>query len=83
MIQALRCVVQPAGNKMSDGVRRALVTTLTSLLTHDDDSTRLCAAGALGVLVPWLPPEELRPLLTHHVLGQWRNVLVLLSTRVK
>lgn len=70
MIQALRCVVQPAGNKMSDGVRRALVTTLTSLLTHDDDSTRLCAAGALGVLVPWLPPEELRPLLTHHVLGK-------------
>lgn len=73
MIQALRCVVQPAGNKMSEGVRKGLVTTLTSLLTHDDDSTRLCAAGALGVLVPWLPSEELRPLLNHHVLEDNSN----------
>lgn len=68
MIQALRCVVEPAGNKMSDGVRRGLVTTLVGLLTHDDDSTRLCAAGALGVLLPWLPADELHTLLTQHVL---------------
>ncbi|XP_071537961.1 stalled ribosome sensor GCN1 [Panulirus ornatus] len=74
MIQALRCVVQPAGNKMSDGVRRGLVTTLGTLLTHDDDSTRLCAAGAMGVLLPWLSPEELRSVLTQHVLEDNSNV---------
>ncbi|KAK3887663.1 hypothetical protein Pcinc_008247 [Petrolisthes cinctipes] len=68
MIQALRCVVQPAGNKMSDQVRRGLVGTLGALLSHDDDSTRLCAAGAMGVLLPWLPQEELRTVLTQHIL---------------
>ncbi|KAG7170707.1 eIF-2-alpha kinase activator GCN1-like 1 [Homarus americanus] len=73
MIQALRCVVKPAGNKMSEGVRRGLVTTLGGLLTHDDDSTRLCAAGALGVLLPWLPTDELRSILTHHVLEDNSN----------
>lgn len=61
--------MQPAGNKMSDGVRRSLVATLTILLTHDDESTRLCAAGALGVLLPWLPSGELKSVLTQHVLG--------------
>lgn len=78
MIQALRCVVQPAGNKMSDGVRRGLVTTLGNLLTHDDDSTRLCAAGAMGVLLPWLPADELRSVLTQHVLGKENYFVVLL-----
>lgn len=77
MIQALRCVVQPAGNKMSDAVRRSLISTLGALLTHDDESTRLCAAGALGALLSWLPSDELRSVLTQHVLGKKDYVVFL------
>ncbi|XP_068244259.1 stalled ribosome sensor GCN1 [Palaemon carinicauda] len=73
MIQALRCVVQPAGDKMSDSVRKGMVVTLGSLLSHDDDSTRLCAAGAMGVLLPWLTSDELRSVLSQHVLDDNSN----------
>lgn len=69
MIQALRCVIQPAGDKMSENVRKGILTTLGGLLSHDNDSTRLCAAGAMGVLLPWLPADELRSALSQYVLG--------------
>lgn len=69
MIQALRCVIQPAGDKMSENVRKGILSTLGGLLSHDNDSTRLCAAGAIGVLLPWLPPDDLRSALTQYVLG--------------
>ncbi|XP_037791429.1 eIF-2-alpha kinase activator GCN1-like [Penaeus monodon] len=68
MIQALRCVIQPAGDKMSENVRKGILGTLGGLLSHDNDSTRLCAAGAIGVLLPWLPPDDLRSALTQYVL---------------
>ncbi|ROT65240.1 Translational activator GCN1 [Penaeus vannamei] len=68
MIQALRCVIQPAGDKMSENVRKGILSTLGGLLSHDNDSTRLCAAGAIGVLLPWLPPDDLRSALTQYVL---------------
>lgn len=54
---------------MSENVRKGILGTLGGLLSHDNDSTRLCAAGAIGVLLPWLPPDDLRSALTQYVLG--------------
>ncbi|XP_043189397.1 eIF-2-alpha kinase activator GCN1-like isoform X4 [Amphibalanus amphitrite] len=58
-LQALRNLVGPAGDKMSDAVRSPVLTTLLELLSHPEESTRLAAAGCLGTLCRWLPADEL------------------------
>ncbi|CAL4250654.1 unnamed protein product, partial [Meganyctiphanes norvegica] len=73
MLQALRCVIKPAGDKMSEDVRKSVVSTLTSLLNHEEDSTRLCAAGVLGVTISWLPPDELKAVVTQQLLDDNEN----------
>ena len=77
MIQAVRSVVGPAGDKMSDAVRKSLVSTLTCLLTDDDSSTRLCAAGALGVLLRWLPDNLLQSTVTQYILGKIHSLPII------
>jgi len=58
-LQALRNLVGPAGDKMGDAVRKAVLMTLLDLLGHTEESTRLAAAGCLGALCRWLPADEL------------------------
>ena len=70
MLQAVRSVVGPAGNRMSEAVSKNLQSTLTSLLSHEVDSTRLCAAGALGVLLQWLSDSEAQTIIDQHILGK-------------
>ena len=57
MLQALRGVITPAGDKMSEPLRKAMYTTLIGMLNHPEDVSRAAAAGCLGALVQWLTPE--------------------------
>ena len=48
---------------MSPAIRRSLTSTLLGLLTSSEDQSRSCGAGCLASLLPWLPEEELSPVL--------------------
>ena len=67
-LQAMRGCVAGSGDKLSPSIRRGLTSCLLGLLTAAEDSTRLCSAGCLGALLPWLPAEELQPLLADTLL---------------
>ncbi|KAB7504018.1 eIF-2-alpha kinase activator GCN1 [Armadillidium nasatum] len=73
MLQAVRAVVGPAGFRISDTVCKGLVNTLSSLLQHDLDSIRLCAAGALGTLIQWLNTPESQNVVSQYVLGDEKS----------
>ncbi len=68
MLHALRLSITPAGDKMSDSVRRQLTSTIVSLLGLSDDSCRSTAAACLGVLCAWLPNDELNNIAKDHLL---------------
>lgn len=71
MLQALREVVGPAGDKMSEPVRKAVFQTLAGMLTFPDDITRSAAAGCLGALTRWLNKDQLHTLLSDQLLRQY------------
>ena len=68
MLHALRLAIAPAGDKMSDSVRRQLTATIISLLGLPEDSCRTTAAACLGVLCAWLPNDELNAIAKDHLL---------------
>ncbi|XP_050428073.1 eIF-2-alpha kinase activator GCN1 isoform X2 [Adelges cooleyi] len=68
MLQALRGVISPAGDKMSDQVRRTVFMTLREGLGNPEDSIRSGTAGCLGALCKWLSPEQLNVALNDHIL---------------
>lgn len=59
MLQALRGVLTPAGDKMTEPMRKQVFVTLSSMLGHSDDVTRTAVAGCYGALLQWLSPEQL------------------------
>ncbi|CAG0888179.1 unnamed protein product [Darwinula stevensoni] len=69
MLYAMRCVVSSSGDKMGDGIRKTILSTLLGLVTSVEDSVRLTAAGCLGALCHWLKPDELSAVLTDHILN--------------
>eukprot|EP00092_Neocalanus_flemingeri_P000097 GFUD01000099.1.p1 GENE.GFUD01000099.1~~GFUD01000099.1.p1 ORF type:complete len:2003 (+),score=661.60 GFUD01000099.1:178-6009(+) len=67
-LQAMRGCVSTSGDKLSPSIRRAVTSTLLSLISAGEDSTRSCSAGCLGSLLQWLPEEEMQPILTDTIL---------------
>ncbi|XP_065343673.1 stalled ribosome sensor GCN1 isoform X1 [Cloeon dipterum] len=67
-LHALRGVISPAGEKMTDPLKKAVFQTLTTMLSHPEDTTRSAAAGCLGALCRWLSKEKLNELLTERLL---------------
>lgn len=68
MLQALRGLITPAGDKMSEPLRKQVYTTLTSMLGHPEDITRSAVGGCLGALCKWLSKEQLNDALTNYLL---------------
>nr|CAD7442358.1 unnamed protein product [Timema bartmani] len=69
MLQALRGVISPAGDKMTESLRKSVYVTLTSMLGYSEDATRAAVAGCLGALCRWLSPEQLNATLSDHLLA--------------
>ncbi|XP_053680198.1 eIF-2-alpha kinase activator GCN1 [Anopheles nili] len=70
MLQALRGIVTPAGDKMTEPLRKQIYTTLAGMLDHSEDVSRTAAAGCFGALCRWLTPEQLDDALTNHMLNE-------------
>lgn len=73
MLQALRGLITPAGDKMSEPLRKQVYTTLISMLNHPEDVTRSAVGGCLGALCKWLSPEQLTDALNNHLLREESN----------
>ncbi|XP_024940665.1 eIF-2-alpha kinase activator GCN1 isoform X2 [Cephus cinctus] len=59
MLQALRGVLTPAGDKMTEPMRKQVFATLSNMLGYSEDVTRNAVAGCYGALLRWLTPEQL------------------------
>ncbi|KAJ8414754.1 hypothetical protein AAFF_G00022770 [Aldrovandia affinis] len=74
MLQALRFVIQGAGSKVDPAIRKNITVTLLGMLGHDEDATRMSSAGCVGELCAFLAEEELRSVLSQHVLADMSGV---------
>ncbi|XP_058803320.1 stalled ribosome sensor GCN1 isoform X2 [Phymastichus coffea] len=67
-LHALRGVITPAGDKMSETLKKQVFVTLSNMLGHSEDITRNAVAGCYGALVKYLSPEQLNTALNDHLL---------------
>lgn len=68
MLQALRGLITPAGDKMSETLRKQVYTTLVGMLGYPEDVTRSAVGGCLGALCPYLVKEQLHDVLINYIL---------------
>ncbi|KAI8120076.1 eIF-2-alpha kinase activator GCN1 [Lucilia cuprina] len=68
MLQALRSVITPAGDKMSDPIKKQICGTLIGLIGHQEDVTRSAAGGALVALLKYLTSEQVDDILRNYIL---------------
>lgn len=68
MLQALRSVITPAGNKLSEPLKKQISLTLLGFLSHPEDVTRSAAGGCFGALLKYLPIDQVDDILLHHIL---------------
>ncbi|XP_016837247.1 eIF-2-alpha kinase activator GCN1 [Nasonia vitripennis] len=69
MLHALRGVITPAGDKMSEQMRKQVFVTLSGMLGHQEDITRNSVAGCYGALIKYLSPEQLNTAYNDHLLN--------------
>lgn len=68
MLHALRGVITPAADGVTETMRKQIFATLSGMLGHQDDSTRSAVAGCYGALVKFLTPDQLNTALNDHLL---------------
>ncbi|XP_017884303.1 eIF-2-alpha kinase activator GCN1 [Ceratina calcarata] len=73
MLQALRGVLTPAGDKMTEPMKKQVFATLSSMLGHPEDVTRNSVAGCFGALIRWLSPDQLNIAFNDHILSTDTN----------
>ena len=74
MLQALRGVLTPAGDKMTEPMKKQVFVTLSNMLGYPEDVTRNAVAGCFGALVRWLSPDQLAIAFNEHMLCNDANV---------
>ncbi|XP_030761834.1 eIF-2-alpha kinase activator GCN1 isoform X2 [Sitophilus oryzae] len=77
-LHALRGITSPAGDKMSEPIKKQIYATLVSYLGQPDDTIRKCAAGCLGAICKYLSPEQLDVTLTENILNDDNSLNVTL-----
>lgn len=70
MLQALRGIITPAGDKITEPLKKQIYVTLAGMLGHSEDITRAAAAGCFGALCHWLNPDQLDDALSTHLLNE-------------
>lgn len=65
MLSALRGIITPAGDKITEPLRKQIFSTLVSMLDHPEDATRSAAGGCLGALTRFLDAQLDDALLAH------------------
>lgn len=70
-LHALRGVITPAGDKISEPIKKQIYGTLVIYLGQPEDTIRKSAAGCLGALCKYLPPDQLDVTLGEHILSKF------------
>jgi len=60
----LRCIITPAGDKISEPLRKSILKELNDLLSADEESTRTTAGSCIGAMLKWLPSAEFDMIMT-------------------
>lgn len=68
-LQALRGIITPAGDKLTEPLRKQIYSTLVSMLNHPEDVTRSAVGGCLGALCKYLSPEQLDDAMLNYILN--------------
>lgn len=76
MLQALRGVITPAGDKMSEPLKKQIHASLVQMIGYSEDTTRYAAAGCLGALSRWLNPEQLETTLNDYMLCMFYSIII-------
>ncbi|KAH8417300.1 hypothetical protein KR222_008388, partial [Zaprionus bogoriensis] len=70
MLHALRSIISPSGDKMSDAIRKQVFSTLLTLIGHPEDITRNAAGGCLGAMLKYMPATQVSDLLNNCILNE-------------
>lgn len=70
MCQALRGLLTPSGDKLSEPLKRQIYQTLATMLGLPEDVARSAASGCFGALIRYLNPEQLDDALVNHILNE-------------
>lgn len=70
MLQALRALITPSGDKMSEPLKRQIYQTLSGMLGLQEDIARSAAGGCFGSLCRWLNPDQLDDAIINHMLNE-------------
>lgn len=68
-LYALRLVIGSGGEKMSDGLRKSILSTTTDLVRSPDDNCRIHAGACLGALCKWLSDDELAKVMKEYLVN--------------
>lgn len=69
LIFCVRQVFTVAGSKVPEAVRKSITESLAVYLSVDHDTTRLVAAGALASMLPYMSEQELKNVVSSHILA--------------
>lgn len=65
MLHALRSIITPSGDKMSDAIKKQVFSTLLTLIGHQEDITRNAAGGCVGAMLKYMPAGQVSDLLNN------------------
>ncbi|XP_062121555.1 stalled ribosome sensor GCN1 [Drosophila sulfurigaster albostrigata] len=69
MLHALRSIISPSGDKMSEPIRKQVFSTLLTLIGHQEDITRNAVGGCLGAMLKYMPTAQVTDLLNNYILN--------------
>ncbi|KAH8265099.1 hypothetical protein KR026_010349, partial [Drosophila bipectinata] len=69
MLHALRSIVSPSGDKMSEPIKKQIFSTLLSMIGHPEDVTRNAVGGCLGAMLKYLPNLQIEDFLNNSILA--------------
>lgn len=70
MCQALRGLLTPSGDKLSEPLKRQIYQTLATMMAIPEDVARSAASGCFGALLRWLNADQLDDALVNHILNE-------------
>ncbi|KAH8275070.1 hypothetical protein KR018_005723 [Drosophila ironensis] len=70
MLHALRSIVSPFGDKMSESIKKQIFSTLLNMCGHPEDITRNSVCGCLGAMLKYLSPIFVEDFLANSILAE-------------
>ncbi|XP_034131444.1 eIF-2-alpha kinase activator GCN1 [Drosophila guanche] len=68
MLYALRNIVSPSGDKMSEPIRKQVFGTLLTMVGHQEDLTRNAVCGCLGAMIKYMPAAQIDDIFNNSIL---------------